>query len=137
MPFVGIYLDGERQFDVELWVGGTLRSIVPARRPEVEVVYDHIEGIATDPPLPALPPSSFSTPGADCPPGTAQRTRRTIRLGRPDRVILLRPPTRGAVSTASSTDVPWSRSAMRKDMSATSMRTRGEATCCSRSVAAV
>ncbi len=60
MPFVGIYFDGERQFDVELWVNGTLRSVVPTRRPEVEVVYDHIEGIATDDPLPALPPSSSS-----------------------------------------------------------------------------
>jgi hypothetical protein len=43
MPFTAVYMDDARQYDVEIWVNGTLRHKVPPRSDEVEAIYDLIE----------------------------------------------------------------------------------------------
>jgi hypothetical protein len=36
MPFTGIYLNDERQYDVEFWVNGIFHGSVPPQTPMVE-----------------------------------------------------------------------------------------------------
>jgi hypothetical protein len=47
MPFTAIYLGGERQYDFEFWINGTLASCVPARSSSVEAIYERIESSLT------------------------------------------------------------------------------------------
>ena len=62
MPFTAIYLDGQRQYDVELWIDGTLRHTVPPKSPEVDAVYDRLEAGNRGEPLPAVDIPKTGTP---------------------------------------------------------------------------
>jgi hypothetical protein len=43
MPFAGVYIGGQRQYDVELWLDGNLLHRVPARSDAAAAAYDRIE----------------------------------------------------------------------------------------------
>ncbi|MEP7247900.1 MAG: hypothetical protein ABI885_30015 [Gammaproteobacteria bacterium] len=40
LPFTLLWLNHERQYDIELWVNGTLRGRVPPKSPAVDAIYD-------------------------------------------------------------------------------------------------
>lgn len=42
-PYPLVWLRRERQYDVELWVGGELVGYVPGPDPQVEAAYDEAE----------------------------------------------------------------------------------------------
>jgi hypothetical protein len=48
MPFAGVYLDDQRQFDIEIWVNGSLQHVVPAQSAVSEVAYEYLEGLRVD-----------------------------------------------------------------------------------------
>jgi hypothetical protein len=52
MPFTAIYLDGQRQYDTELWLDGILRDTVPPKSPQVDAVYDRLEAQNRGEPVP-------------------------------------------------------------------------------------
>lgn len=43
LPFTGVYVDGQRQYDLEIWIDGNLRHRVPAQSARADLVYDAIE----------------------------------------------------------------------------------------------
>lgn len=62
MPFAGVYIADERQFDVEIWVNGTCQHRVPPDDEQARRIYDAIEGKVVE------------RPGSESPPG-GQRER--------------------------------------------------------------
>lgn len=56
MPFAGVYIANERQFDIEVWVNGTCQHRVPPEDERTRRIYDAIEGKAVEPPGSQSPP---------------------------------------------------------------------------------
>lgn len=63
MPFAGVYIAGEPQYDTEVWVDGVLTHVVPPRSDATVEVYERIERSEPQPPLGPFPlsPDQAST----------------------------------------------------------------------------
>jgi hypothetical protein len=68
MPFTALWIGGDRQYGIEIWIDGTIAHTVPERSDATDAVYDLIEN---PPAAPATPPG---------PPPDADQAEHTARL---------------------------------------------------------